>query len=621
MRCRNIIGGIILSGLITACATENEMPLSQRLPENLKVLSVYGEKHFLNGYVEFSGWESDSPQTLFLTDGSKTYLLAYVLPEKLIEEVWQGNTEVIQKLSYFTPKNGYVRIDERTTALNLVLIAPPYFWMFTPRAIAFAAGHVVTHPEFDKLVQYIQNSAPGELTSGKYQDVFSLAQKIASDVRERITPADMLAPSIVSRISEKQEGCGDGRIAKMEDAPGTKVKFIVQHMVFYGGGIFNGIDPTKINDIRRYFLLKAQEAKVDLSIDNIIRLNFINPRVETEVDFQDYNRHAVRLEKGFELSTSIITDPIKRIGLIANFGRIVKFVIEIAVPNIAACIPDGDTWGYVVVTTQNLFTSGDINDIQSVFKSSWDEILRLIVSSFTDQNSWIYRIINKVGFASCAYQPNFIISQIAGFIRNFPIVKLYDAITRYIPFGYELFTKPRTAVYGAQNGAPITGEQIIVSIDPVTQATSPGIIKIETMGPECRGNCYIRLQCPIFGVHELKTYLACGLNQKNFEVPYNFYGNGCRLILAVAHTQTEGGFLGIGGTQSTFEITTSEYTINIRNCPECAYNPSANPRPSGGGGGQEEGGGCSSTSPYSLYTLFALIVLVIMRSIKSVRNF
>lgn len=591
----SIVKALFVLGAFTLGCASEEKSLVDKIPEGVKVISTYGEKPFLKDkkLVDFSGWESESPQTLFLTDGKTTFLLSYVLPENLIYDVWKGNAEVISKLDYFKPKEGYVKIDERTTALNLVLISPPHFWLFTPRAIVFAAGHIVTHKDFETLVSYIRNTEPGEIISGKRPEIFSLAQKIAEDVRSSIVPANMLAPG----LSEKQEGCGDERIAKIEDAPGTKIKLIVRHMVFYGGGIFNGIDPTKTNDIRNYFLLKAQEAKLDLSIDNIIQLNFINPQVTTEIDFGDYNRHAIRLEKGFELSTSIITDPIKRVGLIANFGRIVKYVIEIAVPNIAACIPDGDTWGHVIVTAQNLFTSGDISDIQSIFSSSWDEILRVIVSNFVNQDSWIYRILNKVGFASCAYSPNFIVSQIAGLIRNFPIVKLYDAITRYIPFGYELFTKPKTGIYGAQNGAPITGEQIIASVEPATQATSPGIIKIETIGPECRGNCYIRLQCPIFGVHQLRTYLGCGLSQVNFEVPYNFYGNNCSLILAVSHNNQE--------------ITTSLYTINIRNCPECAYNPSAGGKPA-----EEGGGGCSTSSPYSAYTLMSLLIIFIIRTLK-----
>lgn len=583
--------------VIGSCTTREEERLSDKLPDNLKVISVYGERKFLKDKlaVEFSGWESESPQTLFLTDGHKTYLLSYVIPRRLIYDVWENTPSVVQKLEYFSPSNdGLVRIDERTTALNLVVLSPPYFWLFTPRAIVYAAGYIVNHKDFDLLAEKIREAEPGSLMSGKHPEIFSLAQSIAEDVRKVITPTNMFSPS--SRISEKQEGCGDERIAKLEDDEGTKIKLVVRHMVFYGGAVFNGIDPTRINDIREYFLLKAQEAKIDLSLDNIIQLNFINPRVETKIDLRDYNRHAIRLEKGFELSLSVLTDPVKRVGLVANFGRIVKYAIEIAVPNIAVCIPDGDTWGYLAVTVQNLFTSEDINDIRGVLSSSWDEIVRLLVSSFADQNSWVYRILNKVGFASCSYSPNFIISQIAGLIRNFPIVKLYDAFTRYIPFGYELFTKPKTAIYGAQNGAPITGEQIIVSVDPATQVNSPGMLKIETIGPECRGNCYIRLMCPIFGVHELRTYLNCGLSTVNLEVPNNFYGDECKLILAVRH--------------GTVEVTTSQYTLKIKNCPQCAYNPSGSGEP------PEEGGGCTSSGPYNVYTLAAIAIILGMLAVR-----
>lgn len=608
----DIKGKFIVLGLFflvfSACAVEKGKVLSDKLPDNLKVVSVYGERPFLKGKVFFAGWESDAPQTLFLTDGNTTFLLAYVLPRELIYEVWKGKADVIQKLEYFTQdEDGYVKIDERTTALNLVLISPPYFWLFTPRAIVFAAGKIVEHEKFEELVYEIEKTEPGELIAGKHPEIFSLAQEIAEDVRSSITPADFLSP----RISEKDSSCGDGRIADLQDAPGTKIKLVVKHMVFYGGGVFNGIDPTKISDIRKYFLLNSQRAKIDLSLDNIITLNFINPSVETEVDLEDYERHGIRLEKGFELSTSIFTDPIKRIGLVANFGRIVKYVIEVAVPNIAACIPDGDVWGYVVVTSQNLFTSGDINDITSVFKSSWDEIMRAVVSAFVDQNSWIYRILNKVGFASCAYSGNFIISQIAATLRNFPIVKLYDAFTKYIPFGYELFTKPKTGVYGTADGAPLTGEQVIVSVEPATKVTSPGVLKIETVGPECKGNCSIRLVCDLFGTHDVPMYLACGLNTINFEVPYGFYGQDCKLMLAVRHTVKEGGFLGFGGTNYSQEIITSQYTIDIVNCPSCAYNPSAEPPPEEGGGG-----GCSSSSPYNVYTIFAIGFILFLRALR-----
>jgi hypothetical protein len=55
-------------------------------------------------------------------------------------------------------------------------------------------------------------------------------------------------------------------------------------------------------------LLEAQKAKIDLSLSNILTFNFINPQVDTRLTLPG-DVHAIRAEKGFELSWSIFTDP------------------------------------------------------------------------------------------------------------------------------------------------------------------------------------------------------------------------------------------------------------------------------------------------------------------------
>lgn len=603
---------------LASCGTQ-ENTLKGKLPDNLRAVSTYGEKTFdsQNLKVDFTGWEADAPQTIFIVDqNDRNYLMAYVLPEKLVKEVW-GESD--KTLEHFT-SGRTINVDERTTALALVIMSPPYFWAFTPRAIVYAAKFIVTHEKFEELSQKIASVPPGELTSGNYPEIFALASQIARDVREKIMPAEKTASRIFAKDTtdyvEIPCDINDQGIAKLEDAPGLQVKFKAKNMVWYGGGIFNGYDPGKINQIAGYFVLKAQDAKIDLSLDNIIKLNIINPVVETTITLPSNGEHAIRVEKGIEFSFSIFTDPVKRIGLAANFGRLVKYAVEIAVPNIATCIPDGDTWGYAVALVQEILDSGTINNIKNLFSSSWDEIVRALVSHFIDTNSFIYRLLNRVGFASCAYSPNFIVNQIAAIFRNFPIVKLYDAFTRYIPFGIELFTKPKTGVFYGVQGIPLPqGIPLIRELYPLP-ASSPGTLTLKSVGPECI-NCRIRVICDPFGAAVDQTiYLSCS-SQLNLYIPPDFYGNNCQVILSKYETQTQGGFFGFGGSTYSYERILTQWQIQINRCPSCStanfpgsvteyYNKQK----------EGQGGGCSSSAPLNLYSILAIAVIFALREMR-----
>lgn len=610
-----ILPSIILL-FLASCGTQ-ENTLKGKLPDNLRAVSTYGEKSFdsQNLKVDFTGWEADAPQTIFIVDqNDRNYLMAYVLPEKLVKEVWGENDKT---LGHFT-SGRTINVDERTTALALVIMSPPYFWAFTPRAIVYSAHFIVTHEKFEELSQKIASIPPGELTSGKYPEIFALASEIARDVREKIMPAE----KTYERIFAKDEtdyveipcNINDQGIAKLEDAPGLQVKFKAKNMVWYGGGIFNSYDPGKINQIQSYFVLKAQDAKIDLSIDNILTLKIINPVVETTVTLPSYGQHAIRVEKGIEFSLSIFTDPIKRVGLAANFGRLVKYAVEIAVPNIAACIPDGDTWGYAVALAQEILDSGTINSIRGLLSSSWDEIVRVLVSHFIDTNSFIYRILNRVGFASCAYSPNFIINQIAAIFRNFPIVKLYDAFTKYIPFGIELFTKPKTGVYYAAEGVPLPYDIPIVRELYPLPASSPGTLTLKSVGPECT-NCRVRLVCPDRTVIDQNVYISCS-SQINLYIPPDISGT-CSFILTRVETYTQGGFLGFGGTTYSNEIVLTQWQIQVNSCPSCStagfpgsvteyYNKQK----------EQQGGGCRASSPINTYSAIAIAIIFALRELR-----
>ncbi len=619
----------VTSVFLFSCGTGDDMTsggTAWELPEGLKAVSVYGEREFIyggeeeisgiGGKVLFRGWEADAPQTIFITDGEKTYFMSYVIPEEIAKELG-----VQDKLSHFL-SGEYINADAKTTALALVMISPPYFWSFTPRALVFSASFVVEHKDFLKLVEMIEMAKPGELFSGRYPEVFATAYRIAGDVREKLLSAEKTAQLTAPRLGEKSSHCENDMsgIADVSEAPGLKVKFTVRHMVFYGGAVFNSDDAGDTSNIARFFVLKAQDAKIDLSLDNILDLNIINPEVDTEVPVPTDNKHAIRVEKGVELSTSIFTDPIKRIGLVSNFGRIVKYAIEVAVPNIAACIPDGDTWGAVLATAQNIVNNGEIAGIRDILSSSWDEIVRNVVNLFVDQNSWVYGLLGKIGFASCAYSPGFIVSQIAATLKNFPIVKIYDAFTKYIPFGYELWTKPKSGAVLVIQGFPLGAEVPIIKDIYPTPASSPGRLFVELMG-DCT-TCKLRINCPEFGVMDFNLVSTCG-QPSRVDIPLNFYGDGCQAMLIYKYQEESGGILpgfvknllGIGNSPATVELITSKWSLDIVDCPECVYNPSAE-GPGGGKGGKKEGGGCNSSYPMNPYHLTAMLVIFLAKEIR-----
>ncbi len=613
--------GIVLLFSLSCAGSERQSKI--KLPEkNLIAVSVYGEREFADYRVYFRGWEADTPQAIFLTDQEKkiTYGYAYVLPKELVDDIWGKDAAV---LYHFTPQlDGYINIDEKTTALFLVIMSPPYFWMFTPKALVLTAGHIIQHPDFPKLYGEIAKVEPGELLSEKSLKIFALASKIAEDVRESLLPA-----RATPRLHQSDENqCGNAQIARVEDLPGLAFNFVAKNMVFYGGAVFNSDDPGKYQDINKFFTLKAQNGKVDLSLSGILSFNIIDPAVKTTVSVPTDGRHAVRLEKGVELNLSIFTDPVKRIGLVANFGRTVKYVIEIAVPNIAVCIPDGDTWGAVVATAQNLLTTGELSSIKDIFVSGWDEILRIVVTQFMDQNSWIYRVMNKIGFASCSYDGNFIVNQIASMIRWFPLAKLYDAFTKYIPFGIELFKKPRTGLYLVWNGAPLFADEVMIYSVYPDKASSPGQISVVTLGGAgCTSSdsiCFLRLYCPSYGTTEFYDTFNCG-DRKVIQIPPNFYGD-CTLMSIAKKKKQQGfginlGFFKIGNTYSEWvEYIVSNVSIPIQKCTS-SCGEFYDLLQGGGKPPQQEGGGCSTAQPHSVYHIFAIFIIFLLRKVR-IRN-
>ena len=621
-----LVSSLLFTIYFSSCSSPQQS-YKDRLPDGLKVVSVYGERNFDKSEmrVDLQGWRADAPQSLFLTDPekSKTYLLAYVLPSELVREVWgEGPTS----LSHFVGGE-YASIDERTTALWLVMNAPGYFWLFTPRALVYSVKFVVEHPRFEELVNKISETKPGELLSGNYPEIFGLAAQIAEDVREKIFSAEQTKkaarffPKDGTFYTEVPCDISDQGIAKLQDAPGFAVKFTVQHMIFYGVGMIEGFDPGKLSNIRRYAVLKAQKAKVDLSLGNIITLNFWNPTIDTEITLPSNLTHAIRVEKGFELSWSIFTDPIKRIGLAANFGRIVKYVIEVAVPNIATCIPDGDTWGWAVATAQNILDTGSINSISQLIGASWDEIVRVLVSNFVNQNSFIYRILNMVGFASCAYNGEFIISTIASALGGYPVIVIYNAFTKYIPFGWELFTRPKTGVFYAVEGAPLpSGIPLVREIYPLP-ASSPGIIKLKSVGPNCTTNCRLRVNCQSVGnILDEGVFLSCNSDYPIY-IPPNL-DDTCDVILSRIESSQQcppiiGCPFGLFAKNNYYEIVLSKWTIRVNRCDECSnagFHSSATEYYQAKK--EAEGGGCSTTPPQSPYHIFAIFVIFVLRELR-----
>jgi hypothetical protein len=613
--------------IYSSSCSSPQQSYKDKLPDGLKVVSVYGEKDFdkSNMRVDLQGWRADAPQSLFLAEPEKnrTYLLAYVLPPELVREVWGDSAN---SLSHFVGLN-YANIDERTTALWLVMNAPGYFWLFTPRALVYAAKFVVEHPKFEELVSKISETKPGEILSGNYTEVFGLAAQIAEDVREKIFPADetkkaaRFFPKDGTFYTEVPCDISDQGIAKFQDAPGLDVKFTVQHMIFYGVGMIEGFDPGRLDKIRRYAVLNAQKAKVDLSLGNILTLNFINPTIDTQITLPGSTTYAIRVEKGFELSWSIFTDPIKRIGLAANFGRIVKYVIEVAVPNIASCIPDGDAWGWAVATAQNILDTGSIDGMSQLIGRSWDEIVRVLVSHFVNQNSFIYKILNKVGFASCAYNGEFIISTIASALGGYPIIVLYNAFTKYIPFGWELFTRPKTGVFYAVEGVPLpSGIPLVREIYPLP-ASSPGIIKLKSVGPECT-SCRLRVVCrSVGGILDQGIYLTCQ-SEYPIYIPPNLDDTCDVFLVKQDYTQQcppiIGCPFGLFAKNNYYEIILSRWTIKVNRCDECvnAGFPGSATEYYQKKKESEGGGGCSTTPPQSPYHIFAIFVIFVLKELR-----
>lgn len=600
---RNIIVWLFIPVFFLGCGTtyENQKP-RMKLPQasDLVVVSFHGERDFIDYKVQFQGWESDYyQQAVFITDRAtkkKSFAFAYVLPTRLVREIWGDK---IPELYHFTPQqDGYINVDERTTALYLVFISPPHFWMFTPRAVVWAAGHIVKHRDFEKLVDKIAEVEPGILLSEKSQSIFAIAQKIAEDVRESLLP-EKLTP----RISPQDDSydCVQSRTANIE-AGGGNVKIKSKHMVFYGGGFVSGFDVSSSNSPVKHFVLNAQDGKVDLSIDNILSFNIINPEVETSVEIPNPKTadYGVRIEKGIELSTTIFTDSIKRIGLMANLGRAVKYAVEIAVPNIAACIPDGYTWGWAVVQIQDgLPLLNQCNKfLEDLFGvGRWEQIIGVLANQFLQSDTCvkglmtIYRIItcgNNVGET--------IINQIAATLRWFPLVKIWDALTRYIPFGIELFTKPRRGVFFLRNGL-VFGREIPSVVYYPQEVSSPGMMEVKILPYGCnRNNCTVRINCGDDKGLYVKSFTptppgACDLSL-NLPIPVGFYGDQCIFSLIFSN-----------------DTEVFRKTIKIKNCPTCKP-------PSAAGGGGEEGGGCSSSSPVSLYYILAILILVLMRNTK-----
>ena len=612
-----------------------------KLPDGLKVVSVYGEKDFdkTNMRVDLQGWRADAPQSLLLAEPekNKTYLMAYVLPPELVREVWGDDAT---SLSHFVGLD-YANIDERTTALWLVMNAPGYFWLFTPRALVYAAKFVVEHPKFEELVKKISETNSGEILSGNYTEIFGLATQIAEDVREKIFSADetQRAARLAMMDAEGQSTCqcqdarncpcieqlnnenlcnvGHQGLGNFEDAPGLAVKFVVRQMVFYGLGIIHGYDTGKTPE--KYDLLKAQNAKIDLSLSNILNFNFINPKVETVVWLPDGDVHVIRAEKGFELSLAIFTDPVKRIGLVANLGRIVKYAVEVAVPNIAACIPDGDTWGWAAITIQSILQGiGAEDPIKQLINSSWTEIVKYLVTHFMDQNSFIYKLLGKVGLSGCGSGVNFIISQLAATFKNFPVVKLYDAFTKYIPFAWELFTRPKTAVFYAVYGAPVPpGIPVVRELSPLV-ATSPGYIRLKTAGPIC-DKCRLKINCQRKGPFLDQGLLPRECPQSEYTVifPPDF-GNDICEVLYVYRDYVEkcppvvGCLGGVLRNNEWKESVLSRWTVRVEQCDDCSRNFEnvVYEAP------EEKGGGCSTTPPQSPYHIFAILVIIVMRELR-----
>jgi hypothetical protein len=631
----------------SSCSS-SQQSYKDKLPDGLKVVSVYGEKNFDKSKmrVDLQGWEADAPQSLFLAEPekNKTYLMAYVLPYELVREVWGDSAT---SLSHFVGLD-YANIDERTTALWLVMNAPVYFWLFTPRALVYAAKFVVEHPKFEELVKKISETNPGEILSGNYPEIFGLAAKIAEDVREKIFSAEETqraarlammdaegestcqcqdardCPCIEELDKEKLCNVGHQGIAKFEDAPGLAVKFVVRQMVFYGLGIIHGYDPGKVSKIRQFGVLKAQKAKIDLSLSNILNFNFINPKVETVVWLPDGDVHVIRAEKGFEAHWSVFIDPIKRIGLVANLGRTVKYAVEIAVPNIAACIPDGETWGWAVATFQNIFIDmGVDHSFRELINSSWSDILRIIVSQFFKGDSFISKLLAKVGLSGCGSGVDFIIKQIAATFANFPIVKLWNAFTKYIPFAVELFTRPKTGVFYAVYGAPVPpGIPVVRELSPLV-ATSPGYIKLKTIGPIC-DKCRLIINCERNGPFLDQSLLpkACPESEYVAIFPPNLGDDICE-VLYVYRDYVEkcppivGCLGGILTKREWKESVLSRWTVKVEKCDDCSKNyENVIYEAPGGEGGTGGVGGCSTTPPQSPYHIFAILVIFILREVR-----
>lgn len=608
-------------GFIVGCGTLPEDQGGKRdwsnliKEKNIVVWSIYGSKPAnYDSTVDIKGWEADVPQTLFAVDDKNSlYFMSYVIPEELAIEVGAKN------LSYFYQRER-VNIDERTTALALVIMSPPYFWMFSPKALVYVADKVVVHPKFEELVRRIaeiNSKYPGSLT--QTQDIYILASKIAEDVRKsiQVKGIDDIGENVDkgNRITWKEwEGeepgytqgtsncVRDDEIYFPAGAPKPRtvdsqtIEFKSQTMVYYGGGFIDAKTPWDTGGgLKKTFVVKAQNGKIDLSLSNIISFNFINPKVYTSVSVPQ-GMHLMKISKGWEMSWSIFTDPVKRIGLVANTGRIVKFVIEIVVPNIAACIPDGDTWGWVASTITNWgLPDAEKMSWKSIIDSgAWDEILNLLSQTVFSGGGFIKWLLNKLGFSGCGQGVNFIINQLAATLQNFPIVKIYQALTRWIPFGIELFTKPANAGWLLVGSNFINASVAVSDVNPRPPKTTANL-KMDFFGASCN-YCGLEIVCPNGSMLMGFGTLRCG-ESKYVTLPSNLYGN-CKLNLR---------------RTDNYALLQS-MDVTIEKCPTNDCSGWTDPVTQVGEF-QKEGGGCAITSSFIwLFALISLIVIFIRRN-------
>jgi hypothetical protein len=175
-------------------------------------------------------------------------------------------------------------------------------------------------------------------------------------------------------------------------------------------------------------------------------------------------------------------------------------------------------------------------------------------------------------------------------------------------------------------GVPLpSGIPLVREIYPLP-ASSPGIIKLKSVGPDCT-SCRLRVVCQsVGGILDQGIYLTCQ-SEYPIYIPPNLDDTCDVLIVKQESTQQcppiIGCPFGLFAKNNYYEIILSKWTIKVNRCDECinAGFPGSLTEYYQKKKESEEGGGCSTTPPQSPYHIFAIFVIFVLKELRKAYRF